>query len=293
MEKQKTKGFLFRMLCGFFLGISIIAPGVSGSVMAVMMGIYGKLITIISHPFRNFKKNVIYLIPMGIGAILSMVIFIQIFNWLFEYYPTPGFLLFMGLIGGSLPMVLREAKEGGKPFKKKYIIGIVAAFAFAVTVGLLARFEVFASGENTNIFYLSLCGGIAGATSMIPGMSVSIMLMMLGVYAPLLQAASSFDILTILPVVICFIAGMILFSRLTKHVFDKYHSLGYYMVFGFMAGSIISIFPGLPSGWIEWVMSIVMIAAGLGIAFLFQRLSKKFNVDEEMERQEELEENDK
>ena len=283
MAKQKTKGFLFRMFCGFFLGISIIAPGVSGSVMAVMMGIYGKLITIISHPFRNFKKNVIYLIPMGIGAVLSILMFIQLFHWLFQNHPTPGFLLFMGLIGGSLPMVLREARDGG-PFKKKYIIGIIGAFAFAITIGMLARFEVFVPGDNVNVIYLSISGAIAGATSMIPGMSVSIMLMMLGVYTPLLTAAANFDIITVLPVIICFVIGMVLFSRFTKHVFDNHHSLAYYMVFGFMAGSVISIFPGLPKGLGEWLVSLVMIAAGLGIAYLFQKLSKKFNVDDEVEK---------
>ena len=69
MSKTKTNNFFYRMLCGAFLGISVIAPGISGSIMAVMMGIYDDLINIISNPFKNFKKNFFFILPMGIGAV--------------------------------------------------------------------------------------------------------------------------------------------------------------------------------------------------------------------------------
>lgn len=266
------------MLCGFFLGVAIIAPGVSGSVMAVMMGMYDELINIVSSPFKNIKKNFVFLFPMGIGAVISVVSTIQLLRLLFDNYPIPAFLLFFGLIGGSLPMIFREANRNG--FKNKYIIGILCAFAFAVTVGLIARFKLTVNADTNNPYYFSFSGAIAGITSMIPGMSVSMVLMTLGVYASLLKAASNFEILTIMPVGICFVIGMVLFSKLTKYVFDKYHDFGYFMVFGFVSGTLISIFPGLPKDLFNWILSIVMVSVGLGISFLFQRLGKKFNVVE-------------
>lgn len=284
MNSERTKQILYRMFCGFFLGISVIAPGISGSVMAVMMGIYDTLIGIVSNPFKNLKSNIAYLFPMGVGALLSVVGLIKVLEWLFAHYPVPGYLLFMGLTGGSLPMVFREARQSG--YKKVYAIGTVAAFAFALTIGMFARFGgsgtagAFGAVGVGDTVYLSLCGGISGITSMIPGMSVSMVLMMLGVYQPLLQAASNFDILTILPVGAAFVVGMVLFSNLTKYVFRKYRSLGYSLVFGFMLGSLISIFPGLPSGALNWLLSVFMVALGISIALLFQRLGAKFNQDD-------------
>lgn len=291
MDRQKVKHFFFRILCGFFIGISVIAPGVSGSVMAVMMGIYDQLINIVSNPFKNFKRNCFYLVPMGIGAVLSIAIFVQILNILFENLPIPGYLLFIGLIIGSLPMVFKEANQNG--FKAHYIFGIIGSLAVAVTIGILASSNAV-SGNDMNVPFLSLCGLIAGAGSMVPGMSISMILMMLGVYTPLLAVASGMvkspsieGITTLLPFVLCFAIGMVLFSRLTKFIFKKYHNFGYFMVFGFMIGSISFIInqlrelpQGLPQDSLMWILCIVFFAAGLGISFLFQVLGKKFNHEE-------------
>ena len=106
------------MLCGFFLGVSVVAPGVSGSVMAVMMGIYKELIDIISNPFKKFKKNFFYLLPMGIGAVISLVLFVVLLKLLFDNYPIQARMLFMGLIGGGLVTVFKEANKG--KFKPAY-----------------------------------------------------------------------------------------------------------------------------------------------------------------------------
>jgi putative membrane protein len=266
--------FFYRILCGFFLGIAVIAPGVSGSVMAVMMGIYDELITIISNPFKNFKKNFIFLFPMGIGGIISVVSLIQVLKIMFERYPIPAFLLFFGLIGGSLPTIFREANKNG--FKKKYLFGVIIAFIFAAGVGLIARSKITLSSGLNDSIYLPISGGIAGMMSMIPGMSISMILMTLGAYSKLLHAAAGFQIMTIAPVGICFVIGMFLFSRITKFVFDKYRNFAYFMVFGFVLGTLISIFPGIPKDLTNWVLSLIMTAVGFYVSTLFQKLGVKF-----------------
>lgn len=276
-NSKSKSNFFYRLFCGFFLGISIIAPGVSGSIMAVMMGIYDQLINIISNPFKNFKKNFIYLMPMGMGAVLSILILIQLLSFMFENYPVPSYLLFIGLIGGSLPMVFKEANTDG--FKRRYIIAVTAAFAFAITIGMFARFNVTVTADTSHFFYYPACGAVAGVTSMIPGMSVSMVLMMLNAYEPLLEAAKTFDFITVIPVTACFIVGMVLFSKITKFIFRRYHNFAYFMVLGFMSGSIISIFPGLPSGVINWILSFAAIAAGVFISYIFQRLGKSFKAN--------------
>jgi putative membrane protein len=295
MNKKGVKNFFYRMLCGAFLGISVIAPGISGSIMAVMMGIYDELITIISNPFKNFKKNVVYLIPMVIGAGAAVVLLIQGLDFLFEHYTVPAYLLFMSLIAGSIPTVIAQAKEG--TVKKKYFVGVLCALAFALAIGVLAKTDYVVAVDTTNTattamkIYLPICGGIAGMMSMVPGMSVSMLLMMFSVYEPLLHMATSIlsfsdwftsewfaTVITVCTVVLAFLVGMILFSNITKRVFEKYRSLAFLMVLGFMTGSVISIFPGLPSGLLNWMLSIIAVSIGLGISFLFKVLGKKFNV---------------
>ncbi len=296
MEKKRAN-FFYRMLCGAFLGISVIAPGISGSIMAVMMGIYDELITIISNPFKNFKKNVLYMLPMVIGAAASIVGLIKVLKMLFEYYPVPAFLLFISLIAGSIPTVFEEAQKD--KIKPKYFIGVILAFAFALTIGLLAKTETQIGINVTDVtslamrVYLPVCGALSGMMSMIPGMSVSMLLMMFSVYTPLLDLADATldldkfftgewftNVIIVATVVIAFLVGMVLFSNITKRFFEKHRTLAFLMVLGFMSGSIISIFPALPSGLLEWVLSIMAIAIGLSISYLFKVLGKKFNVEE-------------
>lgn len=295
MSESKKNNFFYRVLCGAFLGISVIAPGISGSIMAVMMGIYDDLINIISNPLKNFKKNVIYILPLGIGAVISILLLIKALDFLFEFYTVPAYLLFISLIAGSIPTVVSEARTG--TIKKRYFIGTAIAFAFALTIGLLAKSNFVIDIDTANTasltmkLYLPFCGLIAGMMSMLPGMSVSMVLMMLSVYEPLLNLATSLltpsafftaswfgEALTVSCVVLTFLIGMILFSNVTKHVFNKYHSLGFLMVLGFMSGSIISIFPGLPNGVLNWILSIITIAIGLTVSYLFKILGKKFKV---------------
>lgn len=289
MNDNSKKGFFYRMLCGAFLGISVIAPGVSGSIMAVMMGIYDELINIISNPFKNLKKNIIYGFPMGIGAGLSVLIFINILEFMFSNYPTPSYLLFISLIAGSVPAVLKEGTENG--FKKRYLIGTLFALSFAFSIGLLGKSDFSfglssLSSINKGTAYFALSGGISGMTSMIPGMSVSMMLMMFGVYEPLLSAVSELTKLTnipqnlfiVLPTGICFVLGMVVLSNVTKIVFRRFRSLAYFMVLGFMTGSLISVFPGLPAFTTEWILSIAAVLLGIMVSVIFKKLGQKFNV---------------
>ncbi|MBR3968586.1 MAG: DUF368 domain-containing protein [Clostridia bacterium] len=294
MSKKSANNFFYRMLCGAFLGISVIAPGISGSIMAVMMGIYDDLITIISNPFKKFKNNFFFLLPMAIGAVVSMLLLLKVLDFLFANYTVPAYLLFMSLIAGSIPSVVDEARQ--TPIKKKYFIGTVLAFAFALTIGILAKTDFSIASNTASIpmeIYFPVCGAISGMMSMVPGMSISMLLMMFGIYEPLLTLATSLmspdgwftaewfgGVFTVATVVIAFLIGMVLFSNITKRVFEKYHSLGFLMVLGFMSGSLVSIFPGLPSGWLNWVLSIVAIAVGLSISYLFKILGKKFNIKE-------------
>lgn len=279
MEKQGAKHFLFRILCGFLLGISIVGPGISGSVIAILLGIYGKLIAIAANPFKKIKETVIYLFPMGIGAGISFVLFVKLVDYLLENFTTPAYLLFIALMIGSIPAIYQKASAG--PIKGLHIAVCVGAFLAAAAFGLLEQSHFAFTVDTANIFYLSLSGFIAGAVSVVPGMSVSLVLMLLGVFETLYARAAAYDVLTMAPVGICFLVGLVLLSRVIKHIFEAHSGLAYFAVLGFMTGSIVGIVPDLPSGTFEWVLSAVLFAGGLALSSVLGRLAKTLRVEEQ------------
>lgn len=273
------KSFLYRILCGFCLGISIFAPGISGSIMAIIMGIYDKLIDITSNPFKNFKNNFKFLLPLGIGALISLVLFILVFSFLFETYEKAVFMLFVGLIAGNLPMVYKEARKS--KFKWYYVLGATAAVAIAFVIGIMSEsaHETQITAENTNLMYIALSGALAGFASLVPGMSVSMILIVMGVYDYLIASAKSFDLVTISVVGVAFVLSMIVSSRFIKFIFSKFSGMAHFMVMGFLIGSIGGILFTLPKDGSN-LAGIIMLVIGLAISLLFVYLGKKVNPDE-------------
>ena len=169
------KNFCYRILCGFFLGLSILAPGISSSIVAISMGIYQDLIRIASNPFKNTKENIQFCIPLAIGAALSTICFVIIFSFLFTTYEKATFLLFAGLIAGSIPIITKEIKK--YKLTKRHLVSGILAFTLILT------FFIFGNTATTNsdvvtasLLFLSISGLVAGSTFLIPGMSTSTVL---------------------------------------------------------------------------------------------------------------------
>lgn len=273
------KSFLYRILCGFCLGISVFAPGISGSIMAIIMGIYDKLIEIMANPFKNLKQNIKFLFPMGIGAVISLVLFVLVFSYLFETYEKAVYMLFIGLIAGNLPMIYKEARKS--EFKWYYLIGSVIAVAVAFVIGVMSESAGSTQGiiAGDNFIYLAICGAVAGFASLVPGMSISMILIVMGVYDKLIESAKSFDIVVIAVVGIAFVVAMVLSSRLIKFIFEKFSGLAHFMVLGFLVGSIGGIFCSLPSDGSN-IAGVIMLVIGLAVSLLFVYLGKKVNIEE-------------
>ncbi|MDR1409144.1 MAG: DUF368 domain-containing protein [Oscillospiraceae bacterium] len=285
------KQFFYRIFCGFFLCFAVLAPGVSGSVMAVMMGIYEDLLAIVVNPFKNFKKNLSWLIPLGIGSAVSALLFFIVFNQLFNTYPLATILLFLGLVAGNLPAVFNDAKSNG--FKGKYFIPMVLAFLLALGLGVL---QISPAAPDA-LWYLAICGVIAGVASMVPGISISMTLMLFGVYDRLMAAAKgSIDealvfvglrtgeggfsfIIAAGVTTLCFLAGMFTFSRLTKSVLERHRATAYWTIFAFMCGSLGAIVLKLPlddPNFSFWQM-FLSLPLGIGISLAFVLLGKRMH----------------
>ena len=279
--------FLYRILCGFFLGVSVFAPGFSGSIVAITMGVYQDLLRIISNPFKPLKQNVQFCLPLAIGVAISAVLFVLTFSYLFETYEKATYLLFVGLITGNLPIIIAEIKKSG--FKKHYLAGGIGAFIAALALGVFAIgiAPISEAGELSVNWLVWALGGIAGGvTALIPGMSFSMILIIMGIYSQLISAAESLlhmSFVYLIPFGLfcaCAAVGLVSASRGIKFIFKKYPGFANSAVLGFMSGSLGGILLQsiqMNDANFNWLIGCVMLAAGLGISMLFVVLGKTVN----------------
>lgn len=242
------------ILKGAVIGIANVIPGVSGGTMAVVMGIYDKLIHAITHLKSEFKQALKLIIPIVIGAALGIVILTEIITRALEHFPVQTNFMFIGLIVGGLPVIVKKLKQTGE----KVTVGNLIAMAvfFLVVVG----FAMLGEGEATStqitlgigeVVKLFLIGIIASATMVIPGVSGSMVLMLLGYYYLILDsisewihAALAFDIPVLLqktgilmPFGIGVLAGIGVIAKLIEIVFEKFPNYAYCAIIGLIVAS--------------------------------------------------------
>jgi putative membrane protein len=284
------KVFLYRILCGFFLGISVFAPGFSGSIVAIAMGIYHDILRIISNPLKNLKQNLVFCFPVGIGVVISAVLFVLTFRYLFDTYEKATYLLFVGLIAGNIPIVYKEVRKIG--FKPNYLFGALGAFAAALTLGVFVTEAGLISGDIASVSNwpgLAAGGIAAGVTALIPGMSISTILIILGVYSPLIYAAEALlrqEFSYFIPLglfVLCTVVGLMSTARGIKHTFKRYPGFANTTVLGFLFGSLLSVMyrsHQITDPAFNWTLGGLMLAAGIGVSMLFIVLGRIMNKTE-------------
>lgn len=245
-----------KLMQGMVVGIANIIPGVSGGTMMVAMGLYDKLIHSITHLKSEFKESMKLLIPILLGAAIAVVALSRLFEFLLGTYPVPTNFAFCGLIVGSLPFILEKVKghsvSGGK----------IAAFLvfFVLVVGMALMGESSGNAADVsfgliNVIKLFLVGIVAAATMVVPGVSGSMMLMLLGYYDTILKtinglvdALLAFDIQQILvqcgvliPFGIGIVIGIFLIAKLIEFIFSKAEIHAYYAIIGLIVSSPIAI----------------------------------------------------
>ncbi len=259
------------ILKGFVFGIANIIPGVSGGTIALTMGIYEDLISSISNILKNFKKSMSLLIPFGIGAVLSIVLLSKIINFTLTKYPTPTILFFIGLIIGGIPLLTNNIKD--KRIKPRYIILFLITFSFILLLTYLggAGHSVKLTSSLGSYILLFIVGMIAAATMVIPGVSGSFVMMLLGYYQPIINTIDELtsmknvmtNILFLIPLGLGIVIGIIGISKLIEFLFKKYKIETYYAILGFILASIITLFTS-----ISFSHSIIQILIGIILLFI-------------------------
>ena len=272
------------ILKGIVIGIANIIPGVSGGTMMVSMGIYDKLIHCITHLFSEFKKSVAFLFPIAIGMVIAIVGSSFGLEYLFAKFPIPTNLLFIGLIVGGLPAIWKNVK--GSKIKVGHIIAFLLFFVVVAGLAIMGESEGKAADltfNAINVIKLLGVGVVASATMVIPGVSGSMMLMLMGYYNPVLEtitdfirALVSFDMKGILqgctvliPFGIGIVVGIFAIAKLVEIIFEKFPLYAYWAIIGLIVASpvaIVAMGDVSAFGLVNALVGIVTFIIGFGIA---------------------------
>lgn len=244
------------ILKGVVIGLANIIPGVSGGTMMVSMGIYDKLIHCITHLFKELKKSILFLIPIVIGMGIALIGGSFTIEKLFEVFPFQTSLCFVGLVVGGLPAMWKNVK--GKKIKPGHMIAFLVFFAVVVVMALMGETEGNAADMSLNLLNIVKLFGvgiIAAATMVIPGVSGSMMLLLLGYYKPILSAITdffsalkAFDIDGLIkgfgilfPFGVGVLIGIFAIAKLIEIIFAKYPLYAYWAIIGLIVASPIAI----------------------------------------------------
>lgn len=281
--------YLNQILRGVVIGVANIIPGVSGGTMMVSMGVYDTLIHSITHLFREFWKSVKALLPYAVGMLAGILIFASLISWGLENYELPTNALFIGLILGGLSPLLKKIDR--KKIGAAAVIVFSLLFALIIWLGLqnresLQNADTIDMNAGQMILMVGL-GMIASGTMIIPGVSGSLVLMLLGYYKAVTGALKAFGhalvhlefaamgqpALLLLPFLIGIVLGIFGVAKLVEWLTGKYPTATYCGVLGLVAASPIALLinTDLSVSAGVAVAAVMMFAVGFVIAYLLAR----------------------
>ena len=268
---------LLTALKGFALGIAFVIPGFSGGTMAVILKIYDKLLDAISLNIQKLKKNFGFLLFLAIGMGAGVFATSVGLSWLFENHPVPTRLTLIGIVVGSLPMIWKECTSEHS-FKPVNIIPFIISFAVMVVMFFLERSETVETAAQTEFSFglaikLALGGCIAAVSMVIPGISGSLMLTIMGMYETTITAVKDLNIALIAPIGIGAVIGILTGAKVISILLKKFKQGTYAVILGLIVGSILTIFPSDFRLNADGIIGIILAVIGFIIPVLFDRIS--------------------
>lgn len=269
---------------GFMIGTTDLVPGVSGGTIAIMLGIYHRLLEAISGVFsREWKRHFMFLLPLAAGVVSALLLLSRLIEWLLAHHYEPTQFFFLGLIVGIIPFLLKEVDARNR-YQARHYIGIIIG---GVVAGCLAFLPSDPSaGPITNpgplvLLGLFMAGWLASMAMLLPGISGSMVLLLLGVYPTAIYALSNLDLLLIAVIGAGVLLGFISSSKGIRYFLNRFPLMMYAVIIGLVTGSIFVIFPGFASNiWMNF-LCLLTFGAGLAISILF-RIRR--SADHELER---------
>ena len=278
MNARTAFDWIFRFVKGMFIGSGAILPGVSGGALAAVFGIYERIIAFLADIRKDFTRNVLFFIPVGLGGLFGVFALAHPLDYFLNHAEFQVLWCFIGCILGTLPALFREAGKQGRKPRHLAIAGVTAVLAF---IGLFAAREWLnvSLPQNTGTWVLS--GAIFALGMIVPGLSPSNFLMYFGLYEPMTAGIKNLDIAIILPVGLGAVICVLCFAKLMSIILSKAYAGVFHFIFGIVIASTAIIAPMDWSGVTFPVIlqSIAVFVMGLGVGLFMEWLDKKYRAD--------------
>ncbi len=305
--KYNKKTWSKSAFLGFFIGLAVIVPGISGSTVAIIFKLYDQFLYAIGNLFKKFKQCFAFLLPIGIGLVIGVLLGFITVKQLLEIIPFAIVCLFAGLMCGAFPAVKDELKGAERTPKRilLFLLGLSIPVALGcisaiLSVNASAGADMFAQVEWWHVVLGLVIGYVVGVTQIVPGLSASAFLMAVGWFGSLMASVSmtywkgNFEIFLVYGALgVGFLLGLFTFSKMLTYIFGKARHTAYSMIVGLSLGSILSMFCNgdvmevyigwAKNGiaWLDLVLGIVLFAIGIASAYLLVRYQRKQDEKEE------------
>jgi len=277
MQKARWSEWILRFVKGIFIGSGFILPGVSGGALAAVFGMYERIIQFLSDIRKNFKENIIFFLPVGLGACAGIFAFSFVVSYVLGNAEVYTMWFFIGCIVGMLPALFKQsAKKGRKPWH----LGLMAAVC-ALAYFILKAFEGNLSLHmETNMLTWLMAGAIIGLGVIVPGLSPSNLLIYMGLYKPMADGIKAMDLGVAVPLVVGAGACVILFSKLMNYIFSKAYAPLYHCILGVVFASTLVIIP-VQFNYLSvgGLICLLACAAGALLALLMSSLEDKYALE--------------
>jgi putative membrane protein len=281
-EKQRSGGLILRFVKGMFIGSGFILPGVSGGALAAVFGIYERLISFLANLKKDFKKNLLFFIPVGLGMATGVFLLAFPISFLLDQNETKTYILwfFIGCILGTLPALFRQASKKGW---KLWHIGLLVATCAAAYLFLRAGESIGAVTFSQGFFTWILAGVLIGLGVVVPGLSPSNLLIYLKLnehttlYQGMTDGIKGLDFGVIIPLLIGVAACVLLLSKLMEYIFSRAYAALYHAILGFVIASTLIIVP-MNFNYISvgGLICLVVCGAGIALALFMSGLEDKY-----------------
>lgn len=263
-------------LKGIVIGIGGIAPGLSGSVLLVIFGLYQKTITAISTIFKDFKNNLKFLVPLFLGCGVGVILFSKVVDFLLSNYEMYTRFLFLGLIAGTIPLFYKEVKKEG--FKNKYYLIILIAALIGISI-FVFNGNMFPTITNPNLIQSVLLGVAVAGSAIVPGVDSAAILSSLGLYELWVSSVANFNLSVLIPAAFGLGIGALLISMIINKLIEKYYTVTFSIIFGLFLSVIPSVLNESCVIGVNFdtLISFFWVVIGFGISLFFSNL--KENID--------------
>ncbi|OUN86073.1 hypothetical protein B5G03_09085 [Gemmiger sp. An50] len=265
---------LLRVLQGALIGLGAVLPGISGGVLCVIFGIYRPVMELLSDPRKNYKTHLPKLVPVIVGMGVGFLGVANLLAFFLDRYPNQSVCLFVGLIGGMLPSLLKQAGEQGRTKASWSALG----GAFALVLGLLVALEVFSIQVTPSVLWYLFCGFCLALSVIAPGMSFSTLLMPLGLYTPFVEGLGRLRPTVLVPGIAGAVITVVLLAKAVDRLFERHYSVAFHAIVGVVIAATLVIIPfkDMATSPKALTADLICLAVGIVLALALDRFNARF-----------------